>query len=202
MREALEALRKAADNGEAAVLARIVEIEGFSTRPGDEIVAVDSAGSVHGTVLAGLAEDQLRAEAASLLAGKTGVPAAVTIDVGDRDAVSAGLACGGRAYMLLHRSSAIPAELWKLLESRAPAALLSRVAAEGTIVVDRESQKPIVVGRGGEMIKTIGTAAREELERFFGVRVFLDLHVRVRAGWREDDRVLGELGLGPRGADR
>ena len=138
MREALEALRKAADNGEAAVLARIVEIEGFSTRPGDEIVAVDSAGSVHGTVLAGLAEDQLRAEAASLLAGKTGVPAAVTIDVGDRDAVSAGLACGGRAHMLLHRSSAIPAELWKLLESRAPAALLSRVAAEGTIVVDRD----------------------------------------------------------------
>jgi GTPase len=71
-----------------------------------------------------------------------------------------------------------------------------------TIVVDRESQKPIVVGRGGDMIKSIGTAAREELERFFRVRVFLDLHVRVRAEWREDDRVLAQLGLGPRGADR
>jgi GTP-binding protein Era len=66
-----------------------------------------------------------------------------------------------------------------------------------TIVVDRESQKPIVVGRGGEMIKKIGTAAREELERFFGTRVYLDLHVRVRAEWREDDRVLEQLGLGP-----
>jgi len=65
-----------------------------------------------------------------------------------------------------------------------------------TIVVDRESQKPIVVGRGGEMIKRIGTAARQELERFFGARVYLDLHVRVRSEWREDDRVLGELGLG------
>ena len=64
-----------------------------------------------------------------------------------------------------------------------------------TIVVDRESQKPIVIGRGGEMIKRIGTAAREELERFFGVRVFLDLHVRVRGDWREDDRVLGEIGM-------
>ena len=64
-----------------------------------------------------------------------------------------------------------------------------------TIVVDRESQKPIVVGRGGEMIKRIGTAAREDLERFFGTRVFLDLHVRVKSEWREDDRVLKDIGL-------
>jgi GTP-binding protein Era len=67
-----------------------------------------------------------------------------------------------------------------------------------TIVVDRESQKPIVVGRGGDMIKRIGTAARLELERFFGTRVFLDLHVRVKSEWREDDHVLGEIGLGKR----
>ena len=65
-----------------------------------------------------------------------------------------------------------------------------------TIVVDRESQKPIVVGRGGEMIKKIGMAAREELERFFETKVFLDLHVRVKSEWREDDAVLGEIGLG------
>jgi GTP-binding protein Era len=64
-----------------------------------------------------------------------------------------------------------------------------------TILVDRESQKAIVVGRGGEMIKRIGTAAREDLERFFDSRVYLDLHVRVRADWREDDQVLRELGL-------
>jgi GTP-binding protein Era len=64
-----------------------------------------------------------------------------------------------------------------------------------TIVVDRESQKPIVVGRGGEMVKRIGTAAREELERFFGCRVFLDLHVRVKSEWREDEGVLTRLGL-------
>jgi GTP-binding protein Era len=64
-----------------------------------------------------------------------------------------------------------------------------------TIVVDRESQKPIVVGRGGEMIKKIGTAAREDLERFFDSRVFLDLHVRVKSEWREDDAVLDDIGL-------
>ena len=65
-----------------------------------------------------------------------------------------------------------------------------------TIVVDRESQKPIVIGKGGDMIKRIGTAAREELERFFGTRVFLDLHVRVKAEWRDDERLLGQIGLG------
>ena len=70
-----------------------------------------------------------------------------------------------------------------------------------TIVVDRESQKPIIVGRGGDMVKRIGTAAREDLERFFGTRVYLDLQVRVKADWREDDRVLNDIGVGrPRGA--
>jgi GTP-binding protein Era len=68
-----------------------------------------------------------------------------------------------------------------------------------TIVVDKESQKPIVVGRGGEMIKRIGTSAREELERFFSTRVFLDLHVRVKADWREDEGVLHDIGMDPGG---
>jgi GTP-binding protein Era len=66
-----------------------------------------------------------------------------------------------------------------------------------TILVERESQKPIVIGRAGTMIKEIGTAARAGLERFFEARVYLDLRVKVRAGWREDDRMLDDLGLGP-----
>ena len=64
-----------------------------------------------------------------------------------------------------------------------------------SIVVDRATHKPMVLGRGGARIKQIGTEARQELERFFGTRVFLDLHVRVRSGWRENDRILRELGL-------
>jgi GTP-binding protein Era len=67
-----------------------------------------------------------------------------------------------------------------------------------TILVERESQKPIVIGKGGSMIKAIGTGARKELERFFGTKVFLDLRVKVRAEWREDERILDTLGL-PRG---
>ncbi len=62
-----------------------------------------------------------------------------------------------------------------------------------TILVERASQKPIVIGRGGEMIKRIGTAAREELERFFQTRVFLDLHVKVESEWRENERRLDEI---------
>ena len=64
-----------------------------------------------------------------------------------------------------------------------------------TILVDRESQKPIVVGKAGSMIKRIGTAARQELEQYFDLRVFLDLHVKVRSEWRDDVRILDELGL-------
>ena len=64
-----------------------------------------------------------------------------------------------------------------------------------TILVERDSQKPIVIGKGGEMIKAIGTAARKELEAFFDTRVFLDLRVKVRADWREDERMLDEIGL-------
>ena len=64
-----------------------------------------------------------------------------------------------------------------------------------TILVDRESQKPIVIGRAGAMIKQIGTAARAELQKYLGGRVYLDLHVKVKSEWRDDDRLLDELGL-------
>jgi GTP-binding protein Era len=67
-----------------------------------------------------------------------------------------------------------------------------------TILVERESQKPIVIGKGGEMIKRIGMGAREELERFFDTRVFLDLRVKVQSEWREDERVLNEILQPPR----
>jgi GTPase len=64
-----------------------------------------------------------------------------------------------------------------------------------TIYVETESQKPIVIGRGGDMIKRIGTEARRDLEQFFGTKVFLDLRVKVNPEWRDNDRVLDDLGV-------
>ena len=64
-----------------------------------------------------------------------------------------------------------------------------------SILVERESQKRIVIGHRGSLIKRIGTEARRDLEAFFATRVYLDLHVRVCSGWRDDDRILAELGI-------
>lgn len=70
-----------------------------------------------------------------------------------------------------------------------------------TIYVEQPSQKAIVIGRGGEMIKRIGTEARKDLEAAFETKVFLDLRVKVNPDWRNDDRALDELGV-PRTARR
>lgn len=67
-----------------------------------------------------------------------------------------------------------------------------------SILVERSSQKPIVIGPGGAMIKQIGTEARQDLERFFNTQVYLDLHVKVRREWRDDDRVLDQMGVSPK----
>ena len=67
-----------------------------------------------------------------------------------------------------------------------------------SILVERSSQKAIVIGRRGSLLRQIGTEARTDLERFFAARLYLDLHVRVRAGWREDERVLDDLGMARR----
>jgi GTP-binding protein Era len=70
-----------------------------------------------------------------------------------------------------------------------------------TIYVETESQKPIVIGRAGDMIKRIGTEARQDLEKFFGTKVFLDLRVKVNPNWRDNDRVLDDIGV-PRSSTR
>jgi GTPase len=62
------------------------------------------------------------------------------------------------------------------------------------IWVERESQKPIVIGKGGRRLKQIGTEARAELERFIGGRVYLDLWVKVKPSWRDHAARLRELG--------
>ena len=70
---------------------------------------------------------------------------------------------------------------------------------DATILVDRESQKQIVIGRSGQLLKRVGAEARRGLEEFLGRRVHLRTWVKVRRDWRDDRRTLRELGLqGPR----
>ncbi len=63
------------------------------------------------------------------------------------------------------------------------------------IWVERESQKPIVIGKNGERLKTIGTAARKEIVKLLGMKVFLRLWVKVKSDWTDDERALGSLGF-------
>jgi GTP-binding protein Era len=63
-----------------------------------------------------------------------------------------------------------------------------------TINVEREGQKAIIIGAGGAMLKKIGSAARQEIERLIGGPVYLDLWVKVRPHWRDDVAALGWLG--------
>jgi len=69
------------------------------------------------------------------------------------------------------------------------------VEVHALLWVETESQKGILIGRHGAMIKAIGTAARRELEQAVGMRVHLDLSVRVRRSWRADDALLDRLGI-------
>lgn len=62
------------------------------------------------------------------------------------------------------------------------------------VIVEKESQKGILIGKQGERLKSVGTAAREDMERLFGTKVFVKLWVRVRESWREDEQTLAELG--------
>jgi len=67
------------------------------------------------------------------------------------------------------------------------------------VFVEKQSQKGIIIGRRGQMLRQIGSAARQEIERMTGGRVYLDLWVKVRKHWRQDERELRRLGYGVRG---
>ena len=63
------------------------------------------------------------------------------------------------------------------------------------VLAERENQKPIIIGKGGERLKKISTEARLDMEKLFGCKVFLKVWVKVKSGWADDARFLKELGL-------
>jgi len=98
-----------------------------------------------------------------------------------------------RIFHLTHQEVpyAVAVRVDDLVERSRP----ERLDIRATIFVEQESQKGILIGKAGAMLKRIGTEARRELERFFGIQVFLGLTVDVRRNWRRDPRALREFGF-------
>jgi GTP-binding protein Era len=102
-----------------------------------------------------------------------------------------------REKILHHTREEIPYSTGVIIESFKEEEALVRIQAK--VLVERQSQKGILIGRGGQMLKAIGTEARRDIEEFLGTKVFLGLFVTVREKWREDAAILEEMGLGDKG---
>jgi GTP-binding protein Era len=98
-----------------------------------------------------------------------------------------------REQLMLRLEQEVPYSVAVTVDSFEPGEGITRIAA--TVWVERPGQQPIVVGKGGAMLKEVGTAVRLELEQRWGRKVFLHLWVKVRAGWSDDPRELQTLGL-------
>jgi len=96
-----------------------------------------------------------------------------------------------REQVLLNTSAEIPYATTVIVDSFEEGKRLTRIAA--TIYCERDSQKGILVGKGGRMLKKIGTAARLQIERMLGTKVFLELYVKAEPGWRDSRRFVEEL---------
>lgn len=96
-----------------------------------------------------------------------------------------------RERILIETRKEVPHSVVILVDRWEESEQLIRIFA--TAYVERDGQKAILLGKGGAMIKKIGTGAREEMEKLFGVRIFLDLHVKVQANWREKPVFLNAL---------
>jgi GTPase len=96
-----------------------------------------------------------------------------------------------REQVLLATSQEVPYATTVITEQYEEEPKLVRIAA--AIYCERESQKPIIIGKGGQMLKRIGTNARKDIEAALGKKVFLELFVKVRPGWRESKQFVDEL---------
>jgi GTP-binding protein Era len=96
-----------------------------------------------------------------------------------------------REKVLLLTAQEVPYAATVVVEQWEESPRLTRIAA--TLYCEREGQKRILVGKGGEMLKKIGTEARQEIERILDTKVFLELFVKVHPGWRDSERFIEEL---------
>ena len=96
-----------------------------------------------------------------------------------------------REQVLLNTSEEIPYSTTVIVDSFEEGERLTRIAA--TIYCERDGQKRILIGKGGQMLKKIGTSARQQIERMVGTKVFLELYVKAQPGWRDSRQFVEEL---------
>ncbi len=96
-----------------------------------------------------------------------------------------------REQVLLNTSEEIPYATTVLVDSFEEGQRLTRIAA--TVYCERDGQKRILIGKGGQMLKKVGTSARIQMERMLGTKVFLELYVKAEPGWRDSRRFVDEL---------
>ena len=96
-----------------------------------------------------------------------------------------------REKVILHTRQELPYATAVIIDEFEEGESITRIHA--SIVVERDSQKPIIIGSGGDMLKQIGTEARQELERLFPPKVFLELYVRVEPHWRDAKPIVASL---------
>ena len=96
-----------------------------------------------------------------------------------------------REQLLLNTSQEIPYSTTVIVENFEEGKRLTRIGA--TVYCERDSQKGILVGKGGQMLKKIGTSARMQIERMLGTKVFLELYVKAEPGWRDSRQFVDEL---------
>src|SRR5581483_6834483 len=96
-----------------------------------------------------------------------------------------------REKVILHTKQELPYVTAVLIEKFEEGETITRI--HGKIVVEKESQKPIIIGAGGARLKLIGSEARQELERLFPPKVYLELYVKVEPHWRDNRSVVAEL---------
>jgi GTPase len=96
-----------------------------------------------------------------------------------------------REHVLMQTHEEVPHAVSVLIEQFEESPRMTRIAA--VIFCEREGQKAILLGKGGQMLKKIGTAARLDIEKMIGTRVFLELFVKIKAGWRDSRNFVEEL---------
>src|SRR5581483_7688219 len=120
--------------GKDAVLARTIKLTGFGARTDGEVLALAADGSRAGNLLNGAPVEALAGEAQSLAAGDEAKTVKLTI--GDRQAIAAGLACGGVAEVLLQPLRVLPPEVWEAFRAGKPVAVVTPLDGRGVMVVD------------------------------------------------------------------